>query len=73
MASIGTARDLAKSDTANDKFSMLMVTDTSGTVIYNQENGGVVTITNALTGIWIPVGQATNIRAASTAVGFVVA
>jgi ketopantoate hydroxymethyltransferase len=73
MANVGTARDLVKSNTANDKFSMLMVTDTSGSVIYDQENGGVVTITNALTGIWIPVGQAVNVRTASTASGFVVA
>ena len=73
MANVGTARDLVKSNTTIDHFSMIMVTDSSGSIIYNQEGGGQITITNALAGVWIPVGQAIRVRTASTAVGLVVA
>lgn len=68
----GLSRDLAKSDTANDEFNRLMVTTTAGSVVYNTNGGNTYTVTVAPVGVWIPVGNATNVRVASTAVGLIV-
>lgn len=73
MTNIGSARDIVKSDVANDRFSMVMIMGSSGSIVYEQEGGGIITITNALSGVWIPVGKAINIRLESTAIGLVVA
>lgn len=69
---MGSARDLAQSDTANDKFNWLMVVTTAGSVDYDQEGGNNIVLTSVPTGVWIPVGKATNVNTASTAAGLIV-
>lgn len=69
---IGTARDLTKSDTPNDRFDMFMVTGTTGSVSYTQENGGIIELSAVPVGVWVPTGAATNILTASTALGLMV-
>lgn len=70
----GAARDLALSDTKNDTgFSWVMVTGTAGSVIVNQVGGNQTTLASVPIGVWVPVGQGTNVRIASTAVGIMVA
>lgn len=71
--SIGTSRDLAKSDTPNDSFSWVLVTDTAGSIVYGQRGGNTTTITVAPVGVWMPVGNATHVTTGSTAEGIVVA
>lgn len=73
MNSPGAARDLSKSDTANDRFSWVMVVTTAGSLIIDQEGGNSTTLASVPTGVWVPVGTATNIQTGSTAVGLVVA
>lgn len=70
---IGTARDLTKSDTANDDFKWVMVTGSTGSVIVSQKGGNDVTLAVVPVNVWVPVGNATNLKIASTAVGFMVA
>lgn len=69
----GATRDLSQSDTANDDFSWLMVVTTAGSVIVDQIGGNTTTLASVPVGVWLPVGRATNVRTASTAVGIVVA
>lgn len=71
-SNIGTARDITKSDTPNDRFNMVMVTTTSGSLNFDQEGGNNIVLASVPIGVWIPVGTATNIRTASTAVGLMV-
>lgn len=71
--SISQARPINKSNTPNDQFGWLLVTSTAGSVIFNVLGGNQVTLPSVPTGVWIPVGNATNIMTASTAVGFLVA
>lgn len=72
MINLGTARNIMKSDIPNDRFNMVMVTNTSGTLSFNQVGGNTINIDNVPTGVWIPVGNAVNINNASTATGFMV-
>lgn len=72
MSAVGQARDLSKSDTANDKFSWLMVTGSTGSVILDLVGGNEVTLAAVPVGVWIPVGNATNVTTSSTASGFMV-
>ncbi len=69
----GSARDLAESDTVNDQFNWLMVTTTAGSVVYGQVGGNEITLAAVPVGVWIPVGNATHVKIASTAVGLMVA
>lgn len=69
---IGTAHNITKSNTPNDRFNMVMVTTTTGTLDVDQEGGNNVVITSVPVGIWIPIGNGINIRTASTAVGILV-
>lgn len=68
---MGTAHDLAASDTDNDEFNWLMVT-TTGNVVYETKGGNSYTMTAVPVGVWMPCGDATNITTASTASGFIV-
>jgi|TARA_R100000049_G_C1920826_1_gene66124 hypothetical protein len=71
---IGQARDLAKSDTKNDSgFNWCLVTGTAGSLIIQQSGGNQTTLANVPVGVWIPVGNATNILTSSTASGLMVA
>lgn len=70
---IGQARDLSKSDTPNDNFNWCIVTTTSGSLVVGSKGGNIITLANVPVGVWIPVGNATNITTASTAVGLMVA
>lgn len=70
---ITSARPINKSNTPNDNFSWVLVTSTAGSVVYDGKGGNTITLPSVPTGVWIPVGNATNIRTASTAVGFLVA
>lgn len=69
----GAARDATLSDVPNGSFNWAMVGTTAGSIIYNSTGGNQTTITNAPVGVWIPLGNATNIRTASTAIGIIVA
>ena len=69
---LGSSRDLAQSDTANDEFNWLMVVTTAGSVVYNQAGGNEITLASVPVGVWIPVGNATNVKTTSTAVGIMV-
>jgi len=69
---LGTTRDAVKSDAPNDKFTMVMVTTASGTIDVDQEGNNNIVLTNVPVGVWIPVGNATNVRIASTATGIMV-
>jgi hypothetical protein len=69
---LGTTRDVVKSDTPNDTFTMVMVTTTSGSVDFDQEGGNNIVLTAVPVGVWVPVGNATNINTATTAVGIMV-
>lgn len=68
----GQARDLSKSDTANEKFNWIMVTGSTGSVILGLEGGNSVTLSSVPVGVWVPVGNATNVTTASTATGLMV-
>mgnify|MGYP003663230672 FL=1 len=68
---LGTTRDVVKSDTPNDRFNMVMVT-TTGTLDFDQEGGNNIVLASVPSGVWVPVGNATNIRTASTATGVMV-
>ena len=68
----GATKDLAESDTPNAKFKWLMVTTTAGSVIVDQVGGDSTTLASVPVGVWIPVGNATNVKIASTAVGLMV-
>lgn len=70
---ITAARPLTTSNTPNDNFSWLLVTVSSGNVVLDLKGGNEVTLPDIPTGVWIPVGNATNIRTSSTASGFLVA
>lgn len=69
---VGTAHNLIKSDVPNDRFTMVMVTGVSGTLEFDQEGGNVVALPSVPVGVWVPVGNATNVRIASTALGIMV-
>lgn len=69
----GATRDLTLSDTPNSNFSWLMVTTTSGSVVIDQNGGNTVTLASVPVGVWLPVGNATNVQTSSTAVGIMVA
>ena len=69
---MGSVKDLAKSDTDNALFNWVMVTTTTGSVIVDQEGGNSITLAAVPVGVWVPVGKGTNIKIASTAVGFMV-
>ena len=69
---IGTAHEVVKSNTPNDTFTMLLVTTTVGTVHFDQIGGNDIELTDVPVGVWIPVGNAINVRTTSTAVGIVV-
>lgn len=69
---LGTTHDLTKSDTANDRFNWVMVTTTTGTLVIGQEGGNVITLASVPVNVWIPVGEATHIKTASTATGLMV-
>ena len=69
---ITAARDLAKSDTANDRFSWIMVTVAQGSVVLLQEGGNTTTLAEVPIGVWIPVGTALAVTTASTADGLMV-
>lgn len=71
--SLGSSRNLTPSDVANDNFSWILITTTAGTLVYTAVGGNVVTLVDAPVGVWLPVGNATNINTASTAAGFIVA
>lgn len=71
-SNIGTARDITQSDTPNDRFNMVMVTTTSGSLDFDQEGGNNIVLASVPVGVWIPVGTALNIRTSSTAVGLMV-
>lgn len=66
------ARNLTKSDTPNDNFTWVLVTTTAGTLEIESEGGNIRTITNVPTGVFLYVGNATNVRTASTAAGLIV-
>lgn len=68
----GAARDAVLSDAPNGNFNWVMVGGAAGTVIYNTTGGNTYTITSAPVGVWIPLGNATNIRTASTATNLIV-
>lgn len=70
---IGQARDLSKSNTPNDKFNWCLVTTTAGSLVIQQVGGNQTTLANVPIGVWIPVGNATNILTSSTASGLMVA
>ena len=72
MINLGTTRDAVTSDTPNDQFNMVMVTTTSGSVSFDQEGGNTVVLTFVPVGVWVPVGNATNINTESTATGLMV-
>lgn len=72
MVNLGTTRDIVKSDTPNDQFNMVMVTTTSGSISYDQIGGNTIVLASVPVGIWVPVGNATNINTASTALGLMV-
>lgn len=69
---MGATRDLAKSDTPNDVFNWVMVTTTSGSVIIDQDGGNSITLASVPAGVWVPVGNGTNIQTGSTAIGLMV-
>ena len=69
----GAARDLAQSNTPNDRFDWLMVVTTAGSVIVDQDGGNTNTLASVPVGVWIPMSNGTNVATASTAVGIVVA
>ena len=68
----GVTTDLVKSDTANVNFDWFMVTTTAGSVVLDSNGGNSVTLASVPVGVWIPSANATNIKVASTAVGFMV-
>ena len=67
----GTTRDYTKSDTADDAFNMVMV-GTAGSLVVGQEGGNEITLAAVPANQWIPVGNATHIKVASTAAGIMV-
>lgn len=67
----GTTVDLTKSDTANARFNMVLVT-TAGSLVVGQTGGNVITLASVPANVWIPVGDATHITTASTADGIMV-
>jgi hypothetical protein len=69
---MGSTKDLAKSDTPNAEFNWIMVTTTAGSLIVGKKGGNVTTLADVPVGIWVPVGDATNIETGSTAVGLMV-
>lgn len=70
---ITSTRDLEKSDVSVENFSWFIVTDTAGSVSYEQKGGNIVSLSAVPVGVWLPAGNAIRIRTASTAVGFMVA
>lgn len=67
-----SARNITKSDTPGTRFTMVLVTTTPGTLVVEKEGGQVDTLQGIPTNVWIPVGNATNIRTTSTSDGYVV-
>lgn len=72
MSNIGTARDLTKSDSPNDRFTMIMITGSSGSLEFDQEGGNFIQLASVPMNVWVPVGNATNVRTSSTASGLMV-
>lgn len=72
MNNVGTTRDLAKSDTPNATFNMLMVTTSEGSVVVGLRDGSTITLANVPVASWVPVGEGTHVTTASTAVGIMV-
>ena len=70
-AYVGTARSVAKSDTSDDSFNLVMV-QVAGTLVVDQLFGKQITLTTVVAGTWIPVGNAIRVRLASTATGITV-
>lgn len=72
MKSIGTTRDFTPDDNGNRLFTMFMITGTAGDVTY-VNRGTDVALTNVPTGVWVPCGVASTIKATgTTATGFIV-
>lgn len=69
---MGSTNDLAKSDTANAVFNWVMVVTSPGSLIIGKDGGNTVTLASVPVGVWVPVGNATNIETGSTAVGLIV-
>jgi hypothetical protein len=69
---LGLTQDLAESDTANAEFNWVMVTTTAGSLIIGTAGGDEITLASVPVGVWIPVGEATHVKIASTAVGLMV-
>ena len=68
---LGRTHDVAKSDTPNDAFDWVIV-GTAGSLVVEHVGGEVTTLAAVPANQWIPMSNGTNIKAASTAVGFMV-
>lgn len=68
----GATRPLTPSDTPNAHFNWVLA-NTTGSLVYDTAGGDTVTVSAIPAGVWLPVGNARNIRTTSTAGGFIVA
>jgi len=70
---IGTTRNFTPSDSTVSAFTMILITGDAGNVSIDQEGGNNVVMTAVPAAVWIPVGNATRIKATgTTATGFLV-